>query len=75
MAVATPPARTPARSLERQVQRDENVLFVKRARFLGLKAVYGGQYEPTVAEAAGRELVYLADRRLAQINGGGNDAA
>lgn len=61
--------------MARQVDHHENVLFVKRARFLGLKAIYGGQYEPPTAVAAGQELVSLADRRLRQLNGGRDDAA
>ena len=58
---------------ERKVISIEERRAWKAARYLGLKAQFGGQYDPNVAVVAGQEIVALADRRLRQT--GGNDAA
>jgi hypothetical protein len=55
---------------ERKVMHIEEVRAWKAARYLGQKAVFGGQFDPMVASTAGAEIVALADRRLRQINGG-----
>lgn len=45
----------------------------KAARYLGQKAIYGGEFDPMVAYHAGSQIVALADRRLRQLDG--DDAA
>lgn len=54
---------------EMRHRRHEEANFVRRARYLGLKAIYGGMYQPEVAVAAGEALVHLAERRIRQIEG------
>lgn len=54
---------------EARIQRVEESDFIRRARYLGLRAIYGGEYDPPMAAEAGRALVHLAERRLAQLGG------
>ena len=61
--------------LDRRVRHLEEADFARHARYLGLRAIYGGMYEPPVAVAAGETLVHLAERRLRQLGEVPDDAA
>jgi len=74
MTLETRPRRPYRTALDRKVIRIEDAEFARRVRTLGLHVIYGGQYDPPLAVAAGQQIVGLADRRLRQLEGP-NDAA